>query len=549
MDRSYDFGPADAFAEGDARSQGPVTVFRHQGRLHAVASRCPHMGYPMSKGTLRDGVVTCAWHGWEFDLDNGGCYRGACDDLPIHPIEIVDGTIRVRAVGEAEDPATHERRLRESLLGGDVYLEAKALAGLLVSAVEPPAIAATVLRHGFAHAVAAHRSLQASVEARAVLDATRLAALMEPGERVAVLLQGVRTVGGPVGQRPAVAPLPGPLTSGRLHERLAAAVAESSDLGVERVLLSLPAAGVADPAIDAAVLALAAGPAFLEQPEALAAVVTAGEVATCVGADGRDIAAALVAWVLGAPRSEPVAEARPALQWLQGQAAHIAALDPPERGRAPAEADVAAIGEAVDGSAALASVVAWFADGAGWADVLDGFAVFFARRLARQVPGSGGLVPAALDGLRWTRAAMAAARRGNGQTRVRTGLLLAWHLFATRWLQPGRPWDGDAGVVATWDAYAAAVADGDASTARSSGVALLTQAGCADAAIARWLAPLLHDDSGPALLDALVAVVERCRAGGEWQPGVAGVVNAVLDGRMRQDVRAAARFGRSIQGG
>src|SRR3712207_4543626 len=35
-----------------------IAVFAHEGRLHAVDNRCPHMGFPLSRGTVRDGLLT-----------------------------------------------------------------------------------------------------------------------------------------------------------------------------------------------------------------------------------------------------------------------------------------------------------------------------------------------------------------------------------------------------------------------------------------------------------------------------------------------------------
>jgi len=545
MDRTLDLGPATDLAEGDSRSSGPVTVFRHLGQLHAIASRCPHMGYPMSKGTLRDGVVTCAWHGWEFDLHTGGCYRGACDDLPVYPLDIINGTVHVRVHETPRDPDEAARRLRESLLAGDVYLQAKALARLLDAEVAPAAIAATVVQHGFVHAIAAHRSLQACVEARAVLDAAQLAELMEPGEQVSTLLQGIRTVGGPVGERAAIVPLPGPLVSARLYERLDAAVSESSSLGVERIVLSLAALSAPADDLGKAVLDCASRPMFGEQPEILAATLTALEAGERLGADGWTVSAALLGWVLGAARDEPSAEFRPAREWLNRNAATLAALAPPEHGHAPDDRSIAAVTTAHNGEAVMALVLGWFQAGAGWADLLDGIERFVGRRLERQVPGSGGLVPAALEGVRWVHAARRAAQRGSTTTRVNLIIMLAWHLFSSRWLQPGHPWK-DAPTTATWDSYAAAMSANDSASARHQAVALLARDRADPRALGQWLAPLIHDDLSASMLDGLTAVVASYRRGGEWQPAVAGLVNAVLDARMRQDVRAAARFGKSL---
>ena len=80
----HQLAPASEFAEGEGR---PFTidgihlaVFLYEGSFHAVDNRCPHMGYPMSKGSIRDGVLICHWHHWEFDLKTGGCLLTSGDD-------------------------------------------------------------------------------------------------------------------------------------------------------------------------------------------------------------------------------------------------------------------------------------------------------------------------------------------------------------------------------------------------------------------------------------------------------------------------------------
>jgi phenylpropionate dioxygenase-like ring-hydroxylating dioxygenase large terminal subunit len=42
------------------------------GNLAAAPDRCPHREAPLSIGTLDNGVLTCAYHGWKFD-DGGRC--------------------------------------------------------------------------------------------------------------------------------------------------------------------------------------------------------------------------------------------------------------------------------------------------------------------------------------------------------------------------------------------------------------------------------------------------------------------------------------------
>ena len=73
-----------------------LALFKDNGSFHVVDNRCPHMGYPMSEGSVRDGVLICHWHHWEFDLKTGGCFLTAGDDLKAFPVEVrEDGNVYV----------------------------------------------------------------------------------------------------------------------------------------------------------------------------------------------------------------------------------------------------------------------------------------------------------------------------------------------------------------------------------------------------------------------------------------------------------------------
>ena len=36
-----------------------IAVFHHDGELFAVDNRCPHMGFPLDRGSVKDGILTC----------------------------------------------------------------------------------------------------------------------------------------------------------------------------------------------------------------------------------------------------------------------------------------------------------------------------------------------------------------------------------------------------------------------------------------------------------------------------------------------------------
>jgi nitrite reductase/ring-hydroxylating ferredoxin subunit len=48
-----------------------VALFNVDGKFYALDGVCPHAGGPLGEGTLRGTIVTCPWHGWQFDVTNG----------------------------------------------------------------------------------------------------------------------------------------------------------------------------------------------------------------------------------------------------------------------------------------------------------------------------------------------------------------------------------------------------------------------------------------------------------------------------------------------
>jgi nitrite reductase/ring-hydroxylating ferredoxin subunit len=98
-----------------------IALFHHEGAVYAVDNRCPHMGFPLSKGTVDDGLLTCHWHHARFELACGDTLDPWADDVQTFPVELRDGTVYVDPDPEPDvPPATHWRNrlvdgMRESL--------------------------------------------------------------------------------------------------------------------------------------------------------------------------------------------------------------------------------------------------------------------------------------------------------------------------------------------------------------------------------------------------------------------------------------------------
>src|SRR3972149_4085808 len=59
-----------------------LALFAQGDRIYALDNRCPHMGFPLHRGTVKEGILTCHWHHARFDLASGGTFDQWADDVP-----------------------------------------------------------------------------------------------------------------------------------------------------------------------------------------------------------------------------------------------------------------------------------------------------------------------------------------------------------------------------------------------------------------------------------------------------------------------------------
>ena len=72
-----------------------IALFEHDGEIFATDSRCPHMGFPLTEGTIDDGILTCHWHHARFELSCGDTLDPFADDLQAYPVRVEDGRVYV----------------------------------------------------------------------------------------------------------------------------------------------------------------------------------------------------------------------------------------------------------------------------------------------------------------------------------------------------------------------------------------------------------------------------------------------------------------------
>ncbi len=227
----------------------PVMLLRTGDAVHAMDSRCPHMGYPLTKGTVDDGMLRCHWHHWRFDLDSGGCFTAGGDDVPTYDVEVTaDGAIRV---GAAPRGATRERRvahawtrLEEGMREGRSFLRARSLVTLQSEGMDRQTVAARMARIALLYS-------RAGVSSGLVVLGAVLNVLAEapfaPEEEVLALAHGARHIAGDISARTPKRPemrLPDPVPDRtQLAQWFEEFLEERETAGAERCLRTLLAGG------------------------------------------------------------------------------------------------------------------------------------------------------------------------------------------------------------------------------------------------------------------------------------------------------------------
>ena len=130
----------------DLQGKGCITVqpngkilvlFLYGERVYALDNRCPHMGFPLDKGSVEDGILSCHWHHARFDLASGGAFDLWADDIESFPVEVREGEIYVDLRQKGSSIEHQCNRLRDGLEHNLSLVIAKAVINLLNQEAAP----------------------------------------------------------------------------------------------------------------------------------------------------------------------------------------------------------------------------------------------------------------------------------------------------------------------------------------------------------------------------------------------------------------------------
>ena len=72
-----------------------VAVFRHEAQLSAISNACAHQNGPLGEGKIIDCLVTCPWHGFQYDVRTGRSPAPFTEKVPTYRLRMRDGRVEV----------------------------------------------------------------------------------------------------------------------------------------------------------------------------------------------------------------------------------------------------------------------------------------------------------------------------------------------------------------------------------------------------------------------------------------------------------------------
>jgi nitrite reductase/ring-hydroxylating ferredoxin subunit len=303
----------------------PVVVFWADDRAYAIEDRCPHMGFPLHRGSVEAGLVTCHWHHARFDLVSGCTLDLWADDAHGFIAEIEGDNVWVEPRDTGAEIDRLQQRLREGMEDDLTLVIAKNVLGLLEAGAAPADIVRTGMEFGCRYRAAGWGSgLTVLVAMANVLGHLR------PDDQATALVHALRFVANDSANHPprfAVSPLrTTDISPERLDDWYRRMIETRSADGGERALQTLIGNGDLV-AVESTMIAAVTDHVFIDEGHSLDFTNKAREALDHLGVEAAALTLpTLVAQTASADRSEEHSEWQYPHDLVSLAAATIAAL-------------------------------------------------------------------------------------------------------------------------------------------------------------------------------------------------------------------------------
>ena len=72
-----------------------LAVFNVDGTIHAIDNTCIHRGGPLGEGDVEGSIVTCPWHGWQYDVTTGACVANPAAKVERYEVQVEGTDVKV----------------------------------------------------------------------------------------------------------------------------------------------------------------------------------------------------------------------------------------------------------------------------------------------------------------------------------------------------------------------------------------------------------------------------------------------------------------------
>jgi Fe-S cluster biogenesis protein NfuA/nitrite reductase/ring-hydroxylating ferredoxin subunit len=73
-----------------------VLLSRHGKAVTCFQNACAHLGFPIHDGEIEEGIITCPYHGFRYDLGSGECLTAPEVQLQSHAVRVIGSRVEVR---------------------------------------------------------------------------------------------------------------------------------------------------------------------------------------------------------------------------------------------------------------------------------------------------------------------------------------------------------------------------------------------------------------------------------------------------------------------
>lgn len=95
-----------------------IALFRSEGTVYAIDNHCLHEGGPLGHGLVKEGVVTCPWHLWRFNVRTGEMVEAPSMKVDCFAVK-VEGEDVCLDISSLTAPIRRNRTILRRLVAGE----------------------------------------------------------------------------------------------------------------------------------------------------------------------------------------------------------------------------------------------------------------------------------------------------------------------------------------------------------------------------------------------------------------------------------------------